>query len=202
VHGDHWLGDLLMNRLPWLIFFLTAATWAWAQSNYFELGNQSSTPGACPSNAQCADTPSSTANNRQVATTAFVKSVASSVLSFNNIGNPQATNTTVFYALGANASTVEANTFAPMPVAVNIKNLGVQTSVAPGAGQNYAITLRRNGADTAITCTISGAGNSACSDTSHTVAYNATDTLDVKIISSTTATGNLVASMTLQLNQQ
>jgi len=191
-----------MLRLSWMLLFLVVASLALAQSNYYELGNSTFTPGACPSNAQCADTPISSSNNRQVATTAFVKSVASSVLSFNNIGNPQGTNTTFYYALGANASTVEANTFAPMPVAVNIKNLGVQTSVSPRAGQSYTITLRHNGANTAITCTISGAGNSSCSDTSHTVSYNATDTLDMQVISSATATGGMIASMTLQLNQQ
>lgn len=49
-------------------------------------------------------------------------------------------------------------------------------------------TLRVNGADSALTCTLS-AGTTAASDTSHTVSLSANDMLSLKVIEGATATG-------------
>lgn len=66
------------------------------------------------------------------------------------------------------------------------KNLYVKQSVAPGASQTTIYTLRKNGVDTALTCTVSGAGTTA-SDTTHTVAFAAGDTWSIKAVNSATA---------------
>ena len=51
------------------------------------------------------------------------------------------------------------------PSAVTFKKLKVALSVAPGAGNSYIFTLRKNGADQAVTCTISGTATSCQDDT-------------------------------------
>lgn len=57
-----------------------------------------------------------------------------------------------------------------------LQNTRVKLTTAPGAGKSAVFTLRKNGVDTAITCTISDSATTA-SDTSNTVTVAAGDTL-------------------------
>lgn len=64
-----------------------------------------------------------------------------------------------------------------------IENLFAEVTTAPGTGETVTITLRLNGADTALTCTISGTGTTA-SDTTHTVTVAAGDSVCYKTVTS------------------
>jgi hypothetical protein len=63
----------------------------------------------------------------------------------------------------------------------------VSLQAAPGAGQSYTFTLRVNGSDTDVTCTIADSATSA-SDLTHTAAITAGQSWSLKSVSSTTAT--------------
>ena len=76
------------------------------------------------------------------------------------------------------------------PKAGTIGDLFVRLSLAPGAGKNLVITVRKSGADQALTCTISDAaviGN----DITHTFTVAAGDYI--------TISANLTAGATAQL---
>ena len=71
----------------------------------------------------------------------------------------------------------------------SMKSLYIQTSAAPGAAKSYAFTVRKNGADTALTCTISGASATTCNDTTHTISVAAGDLLVLAAVPTGTPTG-------------
>lgn len=97
-----------------------------------------------------------------------------------NYGNPPANNTRwapiqvgdSLSAWGATEGLMEQL----ISSAGTMKNLYVELAVAPGVGQTITIKLRKNGADTALTVTISGTATTG-SDTSNTVAVVAGDRL-------------------------
>ena len=60
------------------------------------------------------------------------------------------------------------------------KNLRVTVSAAPGAGKSYTFTLRKNQADAALTCAISGASATSCADSSNTVSYVGGDSVSME----------------------
>ncbi len=64
-----------------------------------------------------------------------------------------------------------------------------------GSGQSVVYTVRKNAADTAITCTI-GTGNSSGNDTAHSFSFVAGDFLDISIVASAT-TGNVFSTISL-----
>lgn len=66
---------------------------------------------------------------------------------------------------------------------------GLQVSTggsAPGTGHSYTVTLRVNGADTAVICAIANAATT-CSDTTHTAAIGVGNGYDVKIVADNSA---------------
>jgi hypothetical protein len=75
----------------------------------------------------------------------------------------------------------QAQTLAPA-ANFNAHNLSVRTSMAPGAGNSVTITLRANGADTGVSCTISETATT-CSSTA-TALVGAGSALALKISSS------------------
>lgn len=88
--------------------------------------------------------------------------------------------------LGAdNAYGSEASAHITMP-GCTINRLDAVSSLPPGSGQSFIYTLRKNNADTALTCTISD-GLVTASDTAHTVTFASGDTADVKIVMSSLA---------------
>src|SRR3990167_4573843 len=76
-----------------------------------------------------------------------------------------------------------------------LKNLRMEVATAPGAGTSRAFTLRKNGANTAVTCTISGTATS-CTDTANSVAVVAADDVSVSSVP-TSSPLTSVASWTL-----
>lgn len=65
-------------------------------------------------------------------------------------------------------------------------NLNVFTFSLPGAGQTYTFTLDVNGADTAVTCTVTNAANT-CQDLVHSVGVGNGSSYVLKMVSSATA---------------
>lgn len=74
-----------------------------------------------------------------------------------------------------------------------LSNLTCWTSVAPGAAKSYAFALYVNGATSALTCTVSGAATTTCSDTTHTVS-NGTGTTGNRLAFSVTPSGTPTAA--------
>jgi hypothetical protein len=68
-------------------------------------------------------------------------------------------------------------------VSGNLKNFAVALNVAPGGGTSYAFTVRVNGVDTAITCTISGAAKT-CADSVDSAAISINDLVSIKSVPS------------------
>jgi hypothetical protein len=66
-----------------------------------------------------------------------------------------------------------------MPAAGTISNLRVRLSGAPGAGTSYTFLVRKNGVDTAVTCTVSGTATE-CSDLANSIAFSAGDLISVR----------------------
>ncbi len=70
-----------------------------------------------------------------------------------------------------------------MPVAGTIANLGVRIGTAPGQGNSYTLTIRKNGIGTGLTCRIEddGSADTSCLDDAHTVAFAAGDFLTLQV---------------------
>jgi len=64
-------------------------------------------------------------------------------------------------------------------------------SAAPSSAQTVVLTVQKNGGDTALTCTITGAAQSG-SDLTHSVSFAAGDTINLKSSSSATAATTVV----------
>lgn len=70
------------------------------------------------------------------------------------------------------------------PSSLTIQNLAFAVDTAPGAGETTTATLRKNGVDTVLTCTISGAVDLSAFDTTHSVAFAAGDFFSIAVTSS------------------
>ncbi|HTY43000.1 MAG TPA: hypothetical protein VMH79_14090, partial [Thermoanaerobaculia bacterium] len=66
-----------------------------------------------------------------------------------------------------------------MPRAGTVEDFYIFIETAPGGTASWTFTLRKNGADTALTCTVSGT-NQICSDTTHSVTFAAGDLVSVR----------------------
>lgn len=73
-------------------------------------------------------------------------------------------------------------------------------TAAPGAGTSYTMTVRKNGADTAITCQISGASATTCSDTTHSINVLPGDLIDIKTVPVGTPSGSISFRTSLTFN--
>jgi len=69
--------------------------------------------------------------------------------------------------------------------ACTLKSLYVYLTVAPGAGNNYALTLMKNGIATALTCTIADADTTG-NDTAHEVEIADDDNLSLRCVPDST----------------
>ncbi len=99
--------------------------------------------------------------------------------------------TTAYYGVGCGSSVTEALCYIPAPTGMTLVGMYGQADVVPGAGQTDVLTFRKNAVDSAVTCTISGAGTSKCNDTSHTSMMVAGDVGTVKVVlSGSAATAN------------
>lgn len=70
-----------------------------------------------------------------------------------------------------------------VPRAGTAQKLYCHIATAPGGADTVVITARKNAADQALTCTITGAAT-ACNDTTNTFAVSAADRLSMKLASS------------------
>jgi len=92
------------------------------------------------------------------------------------------TYTSLHFATNAVTNTLvyEARSHSLAPVAGTIKSMYVYVTAAPGSGKNVKFTLRRNGVNTNLTCTIAGADTTG-NDTTHSVAVTAGDKFTIEI---------------------
>lgn len=104
--------------------------------------------------------------------------------SYLNIGAPES---------AASWATTEANQSSILPTNGSIDKLYVESSNAPGAGRSLVYTVRKNGAATGITCTMTGTGSGAgitrCNDTTNAASFSAGDTMSLEAAPSGTPTG-------------
>lgn len=79
----------------------------------------------------------------------------------------------------------------PIPYSGTLRRLVVATNASPGSGKSYSLTLRVNGADTAVTCQITGV-NQACSDLARTTQIVVGQTYSLKIVGSSGSAATLI----------
>jgi len=78
------------------------------------------------------------------------------------------------------ASTTKSTITQRMPTAGTLSQLGVTLGVSPGPSNSYTMTVEINNTASSVTCSINS-NSSTCTDTSHTVAFAAGDTLTLRI---------------------
>lgn len=140
----------------------------------------------------------------QLASTAFVQAAIAAAGTGAGIvtySGPSLTFTgTQYFPIGGGglSSTTETNVDIDAPAAVTVQNMTVQMSAAPGVGNSIVYTWRKNASSTALTCTISGASATSCSDTTHNFTTVALDLLDIQ----TATTGTIVGTPTVVMAAQ
>lgn len=157
------------------------------------------TGNTCPAGKTCTDTPDASANDRQVPSTEWVRTAVKQVLALSS-GNFVLLNAgeTIYFSTGTGAAT-EAVVRTPMPIGATASKMYVIASKTPGGTDTYTITLRKNSAATALTCTITGAANS-CNDTVHSVTYAVTDQITVEAVASATAASSTLVFVGVALS--
>lgn len=96
---------------------------------------------------------------------------------------------TQFFVVGGSAT--ELNVYGVAPATGTFRNLWLNLNTAPGGVQTDTFTLRVNGADTAITCVVTGAAVSG-SDITHAVPVTKGQTWSIKIVGSAAAAATIV----------
>lgn len=91
---------------------------------------------------------------------------------YQNIGN-----NTFLMPWDATTSTTENNVNVPLPSGTASK-LVVSLTSAPGAGRSATITIRKNGGNTTLTCTVSDAATT-CTNAVDSVAFSDGDLLSI-----------------------
>jgi hypothetical protein len=138
-------------------------------------------------------------------TTCTVSGASSSggIVTFSG-GITGSTGVTVYVPVGATGpqpstgSATEDYVQIPIASAATASNMYVSVSTAPGTGNSLAFTWRDNGANTSLTCTISGSSETTCSDTTDTATIGAGDLVDISMVpSGTLATTFLTGISTL-----
>lgn len=122
-------------------------------------------------------------------TSATSTSGGSFVLSTGLLGTVGSTSTLYIPISFGFQSATESNCQVSMPNGGTLSNFYFNTTTSqPGTG-TLVVTVRKNGADTAVTATVSaGAGAGVFSDTSHSFSYVAGDKLNIKVVNN--ASGN------------
>jgi hypothetical protein len=133
--------------------------------------------------------------------------VPASAFSTNGVSNsivtysgPTAFSGTQFLPLagGSSFSATESEVQSASPTAAAVTNMQVHVSVAPGAGNSIAFTWRKAGVSQVLTCTISGASATSCSDLTHSFNAAQGDLLDVQMVT----TGTIPSSPFLVVSTQ
>ena len=156
-------------------------------------------------NGMAATTQTGGDSTTKLATTAFVQAAIAAAGTGAGIvtySGPSLTfSGTQYFPIGggASSSSTETNVDIDSPAAVTIQNMTVQMSAAPGVGNSVVYTWRKNAAGTALTCTISGASATSCSDTTHSFTVAALDLLDIQAVTTGTIVGTPTVVMAAQL---
>ena len=95
-------------------------------------------------------------------------------------GTPDQQNTR-YIPVGAFTSNTESAVSIPMPVAGTLSNLQVRLSTAPGSGNWYQLTVRKNSVSSIISCTITDSSQITCTD-SDAVSFAAGDTISLQVV--------------------
>jgi hypothetical protein len=97
-------------------------------------------------------------------------------------GNDALSTTAVRFAgmLTQQVAAAEDDVQQVVTVAGTIDSLHIRLTTAPGLGRSYAFAARRNGVDTALSCTVSGSEQS-CADTTSTAAFASGDLLSIRV---------------------
>ena len=155
-------------------------------------------------NGMTATTQTGGDSTTKLATDAFVQAALTSVGSGAGIvtySGPSLTlSGTQFFPIGGGglASGTETNVDLDSPAAATIQNFSVQMSAAPGVGNTVVFTWRKNAAGTTLTCTITGASQTACNDTTHTITVVQGDLMDIQAVT----TGTIVGTPTVIMGTQ
>jgi len=106
------------------------------------------------------------------------------LLAYTTVGTVLAATTTY---MGANANQAnEFSTFVVVGIAGSVTRMYVASTGAPGVGETFTYTLRKNQADTALSATISGAA-SVSEETFGAITFSKNDTIAVKLTTSAAA---------------
>lgn len=97
---------------------------------------------------------------------------------------------------GTPPSGTEANVSVKSPSATTVTNLQVSSSVAIGAGNTIAVTLRDASSSQSVTCTISGASATTCQDLTHSFNVAQNDIIDWQVVT----TGTVTVTPTLNIS--
>jgi hypothetical protein len=97
---------------------------------------------------------------------------------------------------GGLPNATETNVDTASPSSATVANLDVQISSAPGMGNSIVFTWRKNAASTSLTCTISGAVATSCSDITHSFSVGQGDLLTIQLVTTGVIAGtpNLIAT--------
>lgn len=99
---------------------------------------------------------------------------------------------------GGSISTTETNVDIDSPSAATITNMYVQLSVALGAGNSGVFTFRNNAVSQSVTCTISGASATSCSDAVHSFNVSQGDLLTIQLVT----TGTIIVTPNILIAAQ
>jgi len=129
----------------------------------------------------------------------------SSIIGNGANGDTLLTGVTEYWQLGTDgqASSInEDDADIKIPFACTAQNLFVRTGGTQGAGGSLVFTVRKNGADTALTLTVAaGATLGMYSDITNTVSFAAGDRINVKVVNNHTSTSTAIRAITLTLLQ-
>lgn len=93
---------------------------------------------------------------------------------------------TVYFPIGGGGTpnATESAVFGLAPVTATISNFAVSISAALGAGNSTVYTWRDNSTSQSLTCTISGATQTTCTDLTHSFTATQGDLLDIQLVPS------------------
>jgi hypothetical protein len=95
-------------------------------------------------------------------------------------------NAGTIYLGSSTANATEASVQLTLTGSGTISHLSATPVIAPGGSQTFSYTLRKNGSDTALTCTVTGDVVSA-NDDAHSVSVATGDKVDIKLVVSGSA---------------
>jgi len=95
---------------------------------------------------------------------------------------------------GSAKSSTESQVQTIAPAAATIENLSVTLSAAPGAGNSLVVTLRDGGSSESLTCTISGASATTCTDNTDSFTNSQGDNLDWQLAATGTFSPEMIVA--------